>query len=251
MDVLPALLLLGSLFLCGHAQTSASAIEGLKAAALQWKGPITCDNWDCNCTFTRQRSCCCAANEMYQMEDKTYKRLIGLYYDIMTLHHKVNALADSTKIAFKAIMNSNIATDQPELAVKCFGPFNINVPLAFSEVALNDGFGYNPALGIFTAPSGGVYVFSFTVYSHVGENKLLYHKVILKKNGVAAVSVWENNREDGEDSATQIVTLKMSQGDQVYLELMSGRKLCKHLEYNIFTGYMLYPDVEEMLDYAD
>lgn len=169
----------------------------------------------------------------------------------MTLHHKVKALSASTKIAFKATMNSSIATPQPDLNVKCFGPFNINVSLSFSVVTLNDGNGYNPALGIFTAPCGGVYVFSFTIYSFVGERKRLYHKVTLMMNGEQAASVWENNREDGEDSATQIVVLELQQGDQVYLEMMSGRNICKHLEYNIFTGFMLYPHKKESSFYDD
>ena len=37
----------------------------------------------------------------------------------------------------------------------------------------------------------------------------------------------------------------MNEGDQVYMELISGRKLCSDLQYNIFTGYMLYPKTEE------
>lgn len=39
----------------------------------------------------------------------------------------------------------------------------------------------------------------------------------------------------------QVVVLELQRGDQVYVELVSGRKLCKYLEYNIFTGYILYP----------
>lgn len=39
--------------------------------------------------------------------------------------------------------------------------------------------------------------------------------------------------------------LEMQKGDQVYMELMSGRKICEHLEHNIFTGYMAYPYIEE------
>lgn len=88
----------------------------------------------------------------------------------------------------------------------------------------------------------------------------------LMKNGDVAVSVWENNREDGEDSATQVgrlvlfrpleftsllvfderlvfqvVILQMDRGDQAYVELMSGRKLCNQLTYNVFTGHIIYP----------
>lgn len=39
--------------------------------------------------------------------------------------------------------------------------------------------------------------------------------------------------------------LNMKRGDQVYMELMSGRQLCNQLQYNLFTGYMLYPNIEE------
>ncbi|KAI4815582.1 hypothetical protein KUCAC02_005723 [Chaenocephalus aceratus] len=60
-------------------------------------------------------------------------------------------------------------------------------------------------------------------------------------NGERIVGVWENNRQDPEDNANQNVVLELQRGDQVYIELMSGRKLCKFLAENIFTGYMLYP----------
>lgn len=97
--------------------------------------------------------------------------------------------------------------------------------------------------------------------------------------------MWENNREDSEDSATQVrrgntsqvhvvakcslqtnvlqvislwvlcdavycecsqvVVLELRRGDQVYVELISGRKICKYLDFNIFTGHILYPYTDE------
>ncbi|KAM6987435.1 cerebellin 18, partial [Tautogolabrus adspersus] len=120
-----------------------------------------------------------------------------------------------------------------------------DVPIPYTVVALNQGNGYNPSLGAFTAPRAGVYLFSFTVYSSVARNERLYHKIQMMKNGVGVVGAWENNREDGEDSATQVAILDLQKGDQVYMELMSGRKLCNHLQFNIFTGYMVYPSTDE------
>lgn len=86
------------------------------------------------------------------------------------------------------------------------------------------------------------------------------------KNGEVGVSVWEENQMDAEDSTTQVgcndrkacfslsvltsdvvfwccqvVALELKSGDQVYLELLSNQKLCTHLEYNMFTGYIVYP----------
>ncbi|XP_042270902.1 cerebellin 18 [Thunnus albacares] len=245
MVVLPLLFLLGVLCRCGHVEAQSSTTEMLKQAALQLKETLTCDKWDCNCTFNRQRGCCCAAPEMYQIEEDTFIRMTYLWNDISTLNDKVQALTASMKFSFKATMDSNIAVVIPGSTEHCFGPFNTNVPIPYSIVSLNDGYVYNPSLGVFTATRAGVYVFSFTAYSSVEANGRLYHKVQLVKNGKPISGVWENNREDGEDSASQVVMLEMMRGDQVYTELISGRKLCKHLEFNVFSGYMMYPSNDE------
>nr|XP_046244866.1 cerebellin 18 [Scatophagus argus] len=245
MTVLPVLFLLGSLFLCGHVEAQSSTTRMLKEAALQWEGTLTCEKWDCNCTFNYQRGCCCAANDMYQVEEDTFMRIKNLWHSISTLNSRVQGLTAGVKVAFKATIDPNIAIAIPGSTERCFGPFNTNVPIPYSSITLNQGGGYNPSLGVFTAPQAGVYSFSCTVYSYVERNERMYHKVQLMKNGKLAVSVWENNREDGEDSATQVVILEMKRGDQVYMELMSGRKLCNHLQYNIFTGYIVYPNIDE------
>ncbi|AWO99318.1 putative caprin-2-like [Scophthalmus maximus] len=239
MVVLPLLVLLGSLILCGRAEADPSIIDTMKAAALQYAGSLPCDKWDCDCVFNRQRGCCCGANDFFKLEDDTFARITRLWRDISALNGRVQALSDGLKVAFKATMDSNIATLIPGTTERCFGPFNTNVPMPYAIVTLNDGMGYNPFLGVFTAPRAGVYVFAFTVYSSVSAR--LYHKVQLIWNGTPTAGAFENNREDNEDSATQLVVLQLQKGDQVYVQLTSGRKLCDYLAYNIFTGYMLYP----------
>ncbi|KAG7223076.1 hypothetical protein INR49_015835 [Caranx melampygus] len=109
MPVLPALFLLGLLFLCGHVEAQSSTTEMLKQAALQWEGPLTCDTWDCDCTFNRQRGCCCGANDLFQIEEDTFKRIANLWHNISTLNEKVYDLTASVKIAFKATMNPDVA----------------------------------------------------------------------------------------------------------------------------------------------
>uniref|UniRef100_A0A3P9HSM4 Caprin-2-like n=1 Tax=Oryzias latipes TaxID=8090 RepID=A0A3P9HSM4_ORYLA len=245
MGVLPLLLLSGSLFLFGRVESQSTAADMLQDAALQSKGTLTCNKWDCNCTFKYQRGCCCATNEMHKTEEDTFLRIKHLYADVMTLDSRVKAFTESFKVAFKASMDPNLAVAIPGSTERCFGPFNTDVPVPYSVVALNDGNGYNPSLGVFTASCPGVYMFSFTAYSAVDSTGRLYHKVQLMKNGQLVVSVLENNREDNEDSATQVVTLEMKGGDQVYLQLTSGRKLCTSLSYNIFTGHIVYPYVQE------
>lgn len=97
--------------------------------------------------------------------------------------------------------------------------------------------------GIFTAPRHGLYSFSFTVYSKMGgEGERMYYKVQLMRNGEVAASIWEDNREDSEDSSSQSVLLSLQQGGQVYVELLSGRQLCGNVEgLNTFSGSLIYP----------
>ncbi|XP_075906091.1 cerebellin 18 [Nelusetta ayraudi] len=244
MAVLPVSFLLASLFLCGRVASQASTTDLLRDAALS-QGPLTCVKWDCDCTFNRQRGCCCGANDMYQLEENAFTRMTLLWKDVSELGTRVEKLAAATKVAFKAKMDSAAAAPVPGTDQRCFGPFNTNVPIPYSITTLNEAAGYNPSLGVFTAPKAGVYSFSFTVYSYVQLGARIYHKVQLMKNGIVVASAWENNREDGEDSATQVVVLEMKSGDQVYMELTSGRKLCNRLQFNSFSGHIVYPEMDD------
>lgn len=64
----------------------------------------------------------------------------------------------------------------------------------------------------------------------------------LVRQGRSEAATWEDNREDAEDSATQTVLFSLSAGEQVYVQLMSGREICGDMwGQNIFSGYLLYP----------
>ncbi|XP_068441800.1 cerebellin 18 [Clinocottus analis] len=242
MVVLPLLFLLGSQFLCGRGELYSSAITMLTEAALKWEGPLPCDKYDCKCAFQHQRGCCCAADPMFKLEEEAFGRIFHLWYDVMSLKYKVKRITDHNQIAFKATMDPNNSKSGFRSTVRCFGPFVTNVPIPYAIVSLNDANAYNPALGVFAAPWAGVFVFSFTVYSYVSEEDSLSYQVQLMKNGEVAVSVWENNREDLEDNGNQVVVLELVRGDMVYVELVAGKKLCRDLQHNIFTGYILYPN---------
>ncbi|KAJ8383677.1 hypothetical protein AAFF_G00216480 [Aldrovandia affinis] len=136
------------------------------------------------------------------------------------------------------------------LPQKCFGPFTSNLPVPYDIVHLNDGHGYNPALGTFTAFRAGVYSFSFTAFSDVGaEGERMYLQVRLVKDGEVVASVWEDNREDSTDSGTQTVLVSLSRGSQVYAELLSGRMLCADsmldFQRNTFSGHLVYPSLDD------
>nr|XP_057936928.1 cerebellin 18 [Doryrhamphus excisus] len=239
MLVSTLLTLLGVLSLhgCAEAQSIQPINQILKDIAMNLDNTLTCAKWDCKCTFDRQRGCCCAANDMFRVEDETFTRMTSLRNDISSLKSNVHALTTGMKIAFAASMGPN--PDQ------CYGPFNTNVPIAYPVVTLNDGKGYNPSVGVFTAPHAGVFVFSSTVYSLVISGQRVYYRVKMMKNGEVMTSMSEDNRDDNEDTANQMITLELQRGDQVYMQLDAGRKLCKNLNNNVFSGYMLYAYPDE------
>ncbi|KAJ7990214.1 hypothetical protein DPEC_G00297990 [Dallia pectoralis] len=232
-NAVSALCLWGVLFLCASVKAQ-STFDLMRDAAVAWTGVLPCGKWDCDCAFQRQRGCCCVANQVSALEDSTFARMVDIWGQLAQFSDGVLEVTGNTKIAFTAAMK--IRSD-------CFGPFTSNVPISYSSISLNQGYGYSPTLGTFTAPRAGLYSFSVTVYSNVGsDGARLYHNVQLMRNDEVLASVWEDNREDQEDSATQTLLVTLHQGNQVYVQLVSGRSLCGNTqELNRFSGYLVYP----------
>uniref|UniRef100_A0A8C4HCK0 C1q domain-containing protein n=1 Tax=Dicentrarchus labrax TaxID=13489 RepID=A0A8C4HCK0_DICLA len=224
-----------SLFILGLLWDSVRAentLSSLRATAA-WEGELPCRKWDCECAFKRQRGCCCAAPELQEVEDQIFVRVMNLLTDMSQLDDSILEVIGGIRVAFTASMSHR---------TNCFGPFTRNSPIPYDVITLNHGSGYNPALGIFTAPRSGLYSFSFSVYSKVGkEGERMYYKVQLMRNGEVVASTWEDNREDSEDSSSQTVLLSLQQGGQVYVELLNGRQLCGIAEsLNTFSGSLIY-----------
>ncbi|XP_041640012.1 cerebellin-1-like [Cheilinus undulatus] len=198
-----------------------------------WKGELPCRKWDCDCTFKRQRGCCCAATELKEVEDQIFQRVMDLSMNIFQLGDSILEVIGGIRVAFTASLSRKT----------CFGPFTRNRPIPYDAISLNHGSGYNPTLGLFTAPRSGLYSFSFSVYSKVhGESEKMYYKVQLMRNGEVVASTWEDNREDSEDSSSQTALLSLDQGGQVYVELLNGRQLCGNIQgLNTFSGSLIYP----------
>ncbi|XP_077426204.1 cerebellin-2-like [Vanacampus margaritifer] len=209
-----------------------NSISILKKAAEALEDELTCAEWDCECAFTRQRGCCCASLDLRELEDDVLLRVVNLSATMSQI--QIASVSGGMRVAFTAHLS---------LQKSCLGPFTKNIPIPYDDIILNHGSGFNPALGIFTAPRPGVYSFSYSVYSKLERSGArMYFKVQLMKNGEAVASTWEDNREDSEGSGTHVVLLSLSQGSQVHVELLSGRRLCGNVRgLNTFAGSLLYP----------
>ncbi|XP_072547853.1 cerebellin 18 [Salminus brasiliensis] len=231
--VVAVLGLLGALCLSSRTEAT-TAWDIVRQSAANWTGVLPCGGWDCECEFRNPKGCCCVAGQLFQLEEATFMRMVGLWKGLTSLNEQIDEVTGGRNIAFAASMTP---------ITSCFGPFTRNVSMPYQNITLNQGYGYNGALGAFTAPHAGLYSFSYTVYSSVGPaGERIYHKVQLVKDGQVIASSWEDNREDSEDSATQTVLLQLRQGNQVYVELVSGRFLCADSQgYNSFSGFLVYP----------
>ncbi|XP_030638552.1 cerebellin-2-like isoform X2 [Chanos chanos] len=167
------------------------------------------------------------------MEERVFGNILSQRETLSQLHRLIKETIGGRKVAFT--VSTTASTD-------CFGPFTSDVTVPYGNVTLNYGNGYNPALGVFTAPRAGVYSFSFLAYSSAGAEAMrLYHRLALVQDGREVSAVWEDNREDLQDSGTHTLLLPLSRGSQVYIQLLSGRVLCDTAGHNKFSGYLLYP----------
>uniref|UniRef100_K1Q625 Caprin-2 n=1 Tax=Magallana gigas TaxID=29159 RepID=K1Q625_MAGGI len=107
--------------------------------------------------------------------------------------------------------------------------------LVFPHVVTNNGNGYNPSTGKFTAPTDGTYVFFLTVVSN--SNKFIYMNIV--HNGADKV------RTIGHESAqymtgTNMAVLQLVKGDSVWVSRRHGKGyFSESAPYTTFSGFLL------------
>ncbi|XP_017541996.1 complement C1q-like protein 3 isoform X2 [Pygocentrus nattereri] len=146
-------------------------------------------------------------------------------------------ITDQPKVAFSATL-SNLQD-----GFKFLGPFQNTVTLVYENAFTNIGYAYDPQTGIFTAPLGGVYYFSFSLFHPVGPGPQAKTGASLVKNGVLVVAATDNAPgADSEDTSGNSASIRLEEGDQVYVQLWE-----KHRVYtdgnkrNTFSGHLLFP----------
>ncbi|XP_072724285.1 otolin-1 [Ciconia boyciana] len=119
-----------------------------------------------------------------------------------------------------------------------------NVPIRFDKVLYNDQEDYNPSTGKFNCSVPGAYVFAYhlTVRGRPARVSL-----VARSRKVAKARETLYGQEI--DQASFLTVLKLSVGDQVWLEVArdwNGVYVSAE-DDSVFTGFLLYPDVFEIL----
>uniref|UniRef100_A0A3B4Y8B7 C1q domain-containing protein n=1 Tax=Seriola lalandi dorsalis TaxID=1841481 RepID=A0A3B4Y8B7_SERLL len=134
---------------------------------------------------------------------------------------------DVSKMAFTAALGSSV------------GPFEQDTPLKYQRILSNIGSGYNPATGIFTAMTRGLYYFSYTMYNNNSGQPNSVASLMM--NSQKVVSTWDTVGDDSQDSATNAAVVQLEAGDSVFVKLYANRVLYDDgYYYNTFSGFLLF-----------
>lgn len=132
---------------------------------------------------------------------------------------------------------------------RTFKALSIGQPFLFDAVETNIGNGYDRKTGIFTAPSKGVYAFSWTIHaagSHHAGSRGQYGEMaaVLTQNGVVKGSIYADTEKASDDaSATGFVILASEKGEKFQIICpMAGQGAFYSTRLNgktSFTGYRI------------
>ena len=107
-----------------------------------------------------------------------------------------------------------------------------NGRVVFGIEDLNEGNGYDPSTGIFTAPASGVFVFDWTTFTQYGK----YASTALVVNG--KFKSW-NHCYDGAAKTylqcSKLTVVKLKKGDQVWIGVFYGTANI----YNKYTSFLV------------
>ncbi|XP_011808112.1 PREDICTED: otolin-1 [Colobus angolensis palliatus] len=114
-----------------------------------------------------------------------------------------------------------------------------NIPIKFEKVLYNDQGNYSPATGKFNCSIPGTYVFSYhvTVRGRPAQISLVAQN---KKQFKSRETLYGHEI----DQASLLIILKLSAGDQVWLEVSKDWNgvYVSAEDDSVFTGFLLYPE---------
>ncbi|XP_062574643.1 uncharacterized protein LOC134236474 isoform X2 [Saccostrea cucullata] len=109
--------------------------------------------------------------------------------------------------------------------------------LVFPSVITNEGNGYNPSNGIFTAPIAGMYVFFLNVQSYYRET--IYVDIVLNGSTKVRTMAYSTSNDDYYDSGPNLVVLTIQKGDAVWVKYYSGQGYYYDGPITTFSGFLL------------
>ncbi|XP_011430985.3 complement C1q tumor necrosis factor-related protein 3-like [Magallana gigas] len=110
--------------------------------------------------------------------------------------------------------------------------------IVFPVVINNEGGGYNPDTGVFTAPRSGQYVFFVSAQGYGSDT--LYVSIV-HNGGAKVMTMSDGGRgKDFYDSGTNLAALNLQQGDTVWAKCHSGSSFYSEgIPITTFSGFLI------------
>lgn len=61
-------------------------------SSVSYAGSLPCGDWDCECAFKRQQGCCCIEQPLFDLEEATFIRMVGLWEGLSHLNTQIEEL---------------------------------------------------------------------------------------------------------------------------------------------------------------
>ncbi|XP_076099266.1 complement C1q-like protein 3 [Mytilus galloprovincialis] len=153
----------------------------------------------------------------------------GLFQDLLNMMVKIKGSnSESSTCSCKKIVIAFTASLSTQ---KTIGSHEV---VKFDKVWTNEGKGYDPNSGIFTAPRKGFYQITATIMSANGKNL----HVSLWKNNEKTVGVYPGR---GHYTGSANIVLKLKKGDRVYIKHRSGTEeiFSNGDHWTMFSGFLI------------
>uniref|UniRef100_A0A8W8NW07 C1q domain-containing protein n=1 Tax=Magallana gigas TaxID=29159 RepID=A0A8W8NW07_MAGGI len=107
--------------------------------------------------------------------------------------------------------------------------------VVFDTVNLNQGLGYDASTGVFTVPSGGIYVFEWTVLAWQG---LEGHTALTVNDQFKSWNHCHSGKSNNFRSCSKMGVMKLQKGDKVWIAVFNGSANIYNT-YTSFSGFKL------------
>lgn len=108
--------------------------------------------------------------------------------------------------------------------------------LIFPAIIRNNGNGYNPGTGVFTAPLAGTYVFYVSVQSYYNQD--IHVDIVL--NGVTQVRTMAQGSSGPYDASSNLVVLILQKEDRVWVKHRAGNGYYNDGPMTTFSGFHIF-----------
>ncbi|XP_048769778.2 heavy metal-binding protein HIP-like [Ostrea edulis] len=109
--------------------------------------------------------------------------------------------------------------------------------VVFGKVTLNSGSAYNGNTGIFTAPTDGIYSFTWTIMTKLGSR--FNTEIVINRNIVGYNHADGKHGSSQYESSSTTAVIRMKKKDKVWIRTHGSTGEYAYMDWSSFSGFQL------------